>query len=91
MMLSHVRIGEPRSKTQSPSFQASTSCLAVYSGRTCVGFLLLRGRQGIEGFDADDRSLGLFQDQKSAADAISVPVAAQAKSLKIRKCADVPG
>jgi hypothetical protein len=45
--------------------------LAVYSGRECAGFLLNRGRAGIEGFDANVKSLGLFSDQKSAADAIS--------------------
>jgi hypothetical protein len=30
-----------------------------------------RGRQGIEAFDADDRSLGIFPNMKAAADALS--------------------
>jgi hypothetical protein len=30
-----------------------------------------RGKLGFESFDADDRSLGLFPDQKAAAAAIS--------------------
>jgi len=44
---------------------------SAYSGRTCVGFLLPRGRQGVEAFDAHNVSLGLYSDLRSAADAIS--------------------
>jgi len=44
---------------------------AVYSGRTCIGHLLLRGRAGIEAFDAADRSLGIYATPRAAADAIS--------------------
>lgn len=49
----------------------TTSLLSVYSGRTCVGFLVLRGKAGVEAYDADDNSLGIFSDQQSAAAAIS--------------------
>jgi hypothetical protein len=49
----------------------SINVQAVYSGRTCIGFLLPRGKQGCEAFDSTDRSLGVFPDQKSAADALS--------------------
>ena len=52
--------------------------LSVYDGSRCIGFMMPRGRQGVEAFDADDRSLGFFADQKSAADAISA--AAEAMS-----------
>jgi hypothetical protein len=45
--------------------------LSVYSGRTCIGFLLPRGRQGAEAFDANNVSLGLYSDLRSAADAVS--------------------
>jgi hypothetical protein len=45
--------------------------LAVFDGQRCLGHLLPRGRMGVEAFDADDRSLGIFPDQKSAADAVS--------------------
>jgi hypothetical protein len=48
---------------------------AVYSGRVCIGFLLPRGRLGVEAFDADDHSLGIFPTVKAAADAISAKVA----------------
>jgi hypothetical protein len=47
------------------------SALAVYSGQVCLGHILPRGKSGVEAFDADDRSLGIFSDQKSAADAVS--------------------
>jgi hypothetical protein len=50
-------------------------CLAVYAGQTCIGFLLLRGKTGVEAFDAADKSLGIFPDQKSAADAVSARAA----------------
>ena len=47
------------------------SCLAIYDGQRCAGFLLPRGKAGVEVFDADDRSLGIFPDLKTAADAVS--------------------
>lgn len=45
--------------------------LSVYDGTTCVRFLLSRGRQGIEAFDADERSIGVFPNMQTAADAVS--------------------
>jgi hypothetical protein len=42
---------------------------------------MLRGKLGVEAYDSNDRSLGLFPNQKAAADAISalgVPDAAEA-------------
>jgi hypothetical protein len=44
--------------------------LAVNDGRECIGFLILHGKQGVEAFDANTRSLGIFPDQATAADAI---------------------
>jgi len=44
--------------------------LSVYSGRECVGFLLSRGKCGVEAFDSEQRSIGMFASQKQAADAI---------------------
>ncbi len=55
-----------------PDLSDPMTALSVYDGSRCIGFLMPRGRQGIEAFDADDRSLGLFLTQKSAADAVSV-------------------
>jgi hypothetical protein len=53
------------------------TALAVYApgdggiGTRCLGFIMPRGKTGFEGFDADDKSLGLFVDQNSAANAVS--------------------
>lgn len=44
---------------------------SVYDGRLCIGFLLSRGKLGIEAFNADDTSLGLFPDQASAVNAVA--------------------
>jgi hypothetical protein len=48
--------------------------LAVYAGQTCIGHLLSRGKVGIEAYDRDDRSLGIYPDQKAATDAIGKTV-----------------
>jgi hypothetical protein len=53
------------------STRAPVSLVSVYDGQTCIGFLLSRGCRGIEAFDAAERSLGLFSDQRAAADALS--------------------
>jgi hypothetical protein len=42
----------------------------VYDGQRCLGHMLSRGRSGVEAFDQSDKSLGLFPDQRAAADAI---------------------
>jgi hypothetical protein len=41
--------------------------LSVYSGRECNGFLLDRGKAGCEVFDANEKSLGIFPNEKAAA------------------------
>jgi hypothetical protein len=45
--------------------------VSVYSGRELLGFVLSRGPDGFEAFDASERSLGIFSTMKAAADAIS--------------------
>ena len=64
--------GGPRDREATPHRFATKYLLSVYAGQRCLGFLLSR-RDGVEAFDIDDRSLGIFPDQKSAADAISKP------------------
>jgi hypothetical protein len=44
---------------------------SMYVGATCTGFLYSRGRQGVEAYDADMHSLGIFPDKKAAADAVA--------------------
>jgi len=45
--------------------------LSLYAGVQHLGYLLPRGKQGIEAFNIDTQSLGVFPDTKSAADAVS--------------------
>jgi hypothetical protein len=42
----------------------------VYDGREAVGHVLVRGRAGFEGFDRQERSLGLFKTAAEAANAV---------------------
>ena len=58
---------QPSSDTERPAM------LSIYSGGSCVGFVMPRGPAGAEAFGADEDSLGLFPDQRSAAAAISQP------------------
>jgi hypothetical protein len=46
--------------------------LVVYDGRECRGFLLNCGLKRWEAFDGNDASLGIFESQKAAADALMV-------------------
>jgi hypothetical protein len=43
-----------------------TPMLSVYDGRTCIGFVLARGRRGFESFDAAENSLGMFPTRDEA-------------------------
>jgi hypothetical protein len=45
--------------------------MVLYADDRCLGHVIRRGRDGVEAFDQQDRSLGLFQDVTAAADAIS--------------------
>jgi hypothetical protein len=44
--------------------------VSVFAGQRCIGFLLRRGRQGIEALDSDGRSLGLYASPIEAAAAV---------------------
>ena len=48
----------------------SSFMLSVLSDTTCIGFVLERGKAGHEAFTANERSLGLFDNQRAAADAV---------------------
>jgi hypothetical protein len=45
---------------------------AIYDGRECIGHLYLRGKLGVEAYDSDDRSLGVYPNQNAAANAVSL-------------------
>ena len=44
--------------------------ITILSGPVCVGFVLERGKLGHEGFDAAEKSLGLFDTQSAAIEAV---------------------
>lgn len=44
---------------------------SIYDGQRCIGFLLRRGKSGVEAYDADCISLGLFPTEGEAANAVS--------------------
>jgi len=64
------RSSSAEAKPTRPTWQA------VYDGQRCIGHLLSRGRLGVEAFDADDRSLGIFPTTQEAAAAIPAKEAA---------------
>ena len=45
--------------------------LALYTGTTCIGHALWRGKTGVEAFNVDDRSIGLFPTLKDATAALA--------------------
>ena len=47
----------------------------VMRGDTCAGFLISLGPRGVEAFDADEKSLGVFPNLRSAATAVEKSVA----------------
>jgi hypothetical protein len=53
----------------SEAISENSALQSVYDGRDCIEFLLSRGKPGIEAFDVDEHSLGIFPTLKAAADA----------------------
>lgn len=45
--------------------------LAVYNGTTCIGHAVWRGRIGVEAFNVNDKSIGLFPTLKDATTALA--------------------
>jgi hypothetical protein len=50
--------------------QLITTMISVCAGTTCIGHILARGPKGYEAFDIDERTLGIYESQRLAADAI---------------------
>jgi hypothetical protein len=48
------------------SVERGTPITSIYDGRSCIGFVLARGRVGFEAFNAGDRSLGVFATRDAA-------------------------
>ena len=55
---------------QKYSDRPAPSMLSVFAGSACVGFLMHRGRLGVELFDRDERTLGVFPTQREAVAAL---------------------
>jgi hypothetical protein len=58
-------------QTRTSASKCHSSWLAVTDGQQCIGHILHRGKSGVEAFDVDDRSLGLYPTQKEAMAALS--------------------
>ena len=50
---------------------ARNSWVSVYSGQSCLGHIISRGRDGFEAFDPDDKPIGIFATQREAAAALA--------------------
>jgi hypothetical protein len=44
---------------------------SIYDGQQCIGFVLDRGKTGVEAFDRELRSLGVFETTAEAAGMVS--------------------
>jgi hypothetical protein len=52
---------------------APTAPLAyVYDGRQCLGHVIARNKLGFEAFDGDEQSVGIFETQRQAANALLI-------------------
>ena len=50
---------------------SKTPLAYVYDGRECLGHIVARGKTGFfEAFDRDDKSIGIFESQRQAANAL---------------------
>ena len=49
-----------------------TPMVSVYDGQQCLGHVLARGKTGYEAFDPNDESVGIFETQRQAANALLV-------------------
>jgi hypothetical protein len=59
-------------KTLPPRQGGGNALAYVYDGRQCLGHVLSRGPKGFEAFDRDDKSLGIFETRRQAANALLI-------------------
>ena len=55
--------------------------VSVMNGSACAGFLISLGPRGVEAFDANEKSLGIFPDALSATAAIEKSVTSRVCSM----------
>jgi hypothetical protein len=46
--------------------ERGAAMISIHDGRSCVGFVLRRGRSGFEAFSAAEKSLGMFASKDAA-------------------------
>jgi hypothetical protein len=51
--------------------ETGTPMSSIYDGRKCIGFILRRGKAGVEAFNLNQCSLGIFESDRAAADAVT--------------------
>jgi hypothetical protein len=49
----------------------SPSSLAIYDGQTCIGHVISRGKSGVEAFDRNDVSIGIYPTKGAAIGALT--------------------
>ena len=59
-------------KERAMSGRPTTPLVSIYDGRECLGHVLSRGPKGFEAFDRDDQSVGIFETQRQAANALLI-------------------
>jgi hypothetical protein len=57
-------------KNISESARSRNNFLSIYHGQTRVGHIVARGKLGFEGFDINERSIGLFPSMRHAANTV---------------------
>jgi hypothetical protein len=65
-------------KLNKRKWSPAPNMLAVYSGQKATGFLIRRGRAGVEAFDITGASIGIFPTQHQAIMEVSRTEAAAA-------------
>jgi hypothetical protein len=51
---------------------ATAPLVYIYDGRECVGFILARGKTDYEAFDPNNNSVGIFETQPRATNALLI-------------------
>ena len=60
----------PASPTRPTHERSVSAILTVYVGQRCLGWTMHRSSTGWQAYDAEQRSLGSFESQRAAIDAI---------------------
>ena len=61
----------PARPTRPTRERSASAMISIFDGRLCVGHVLGRGRAGFEAFSSEDVSLGVFESQRAAIDAVN--------------------